>query len=219
MVFTTAALTAPLLAVAQDAKAEVKGDAASGRAKAAMCVGCHGIQAYMASFPEVHKVPKISGQNAKYIVAALSAYKSGDRKHPSMRGIAGSLSDQDMADLAAFYSTHGVVDGQVLAETPNKAPSPAVEALLGKAGCVGCHGANFAKPVDPSYPKLAGQYSDYLYVALKSYKTEKNQYIGRNHPVMSAFAKQYSNNELRLMSNYIGSLEGDLKTIPQNKIR
>ncbi len=219
MVLATAALTGPVSALAQDTKTEVKGDAASGRAKAAMCVGCHGIPAYMASFPEIHKVPKISGQNDKYIVAALKAYKSGDRKHPSMRGLAGSLSDQDMADLGAFYSADGVVDGQVIAATPSKAPAPAVEALLNKAGCAGCHGANYAKPVDASTPKLAGQYSDYLYVALKAYKTEKNQYIGRNHPVMSTFAKQYTNNELRLMANYIGSLEGDLKSVPQRKIR
>ncbi len=219
MVLATVALTGHLTAFAQDTKAEVKGNAASGQAKASMCVGCHGIGAYMASFPEVHKVPKISGQNAKYLAAALAAYKSGERKHPSMRGIAGSLSDQDMADLAAFYSASGVVDGQVIAEVPNKKPTPAVEALLNKAGCAGCHGANYAKPIDPAYPKLAGQYSDYLYVALKSYKTEKNQYIGRSHPVMSAFAKQYSNSELRLMANYIGSLNGDLRTVPQASIR
>jgi hypothetical protein len=56
--------------------------------------------------PEIHKVPKISGQSDKYIVAALVAYKKGDRKHPSMRGIAGSLTEQDMADLAAFYAGH-----------------------------------------------------------------------------------------------------------------
>ena len=71
-----------------------------------MCIGCHGIPGYQASFPEVHKVPMISGQNAKYIAAALAAYKKGERKHPTMRAIAASLSDQDMADLAAYYERH-----------------------------------------------------------------------------------------------------------------
>ena len=78
-------------------------DVKAGEKKIAMCIGCHGIPGYQASFPEIHKVPMIAGQNAKYIVAALQAYAKGDRKHPTMRGIAGSLSEQDMADVAAFY--------------------------------------------------------------------------------------------------------------------
>jgi cytochrome c553 len=68
-----------------------------------MCVGCHGIPMYQTAFPEVYRVPKIAGQPQQYIVNALKAYKSGERNHPSMRGIAGSLSDQDMAALAAYY--------------------------------------------------------------------------------------------------------------------
>ena len=72
-----------------------------------MCIGCHGIKGYQASFPEVHKVPMISGQSAKYIVAALTAYKKGERKHPTMRAIAASLTEQDMADLAAYYEQQG----------------------------------------------------------------------------------------------------------------
>jgi cytochrome c553 len=68
-----------------------------------MCVGCHGIPYYQTAFPEVYHVPKIAGQSRQYIVNALKAYKSGERSHPSMRGIAGSLSDQDMAALAAYY--------------------------------------------------------------------------------------------------------------------
>ena len=69
-----------------------------------MCLGCHSIPGYQASFPEVHHVPMISGQGAKYIAAALTAYKNGDRKHPTMRAIAGSLSEQDINDVAAFYA-------------------------------------------------------------------------------------------------------------------
>jgi cytochrome c553 len=68
-----------------------------------MCAGCHGIPYYQTAFPQVYHVPKIAGQSQQYIVNALKAYKSGDRNHPSMRGIAASLSDQDMAALAAYY--------------------------------------------------------------------------------------------------------------------
>jgi cytochrome c553 len=86
------------------AAADVVGNAKAGENKAAMCIGCHGIPGYKATFPEVYSVPMIGGQSAQYIAAALNAYKKGERKHPSMRGIAGSLSDQDMADLATYYS-------------------------------------------------------------------------------------------------------------------
>ena len=84
--------------------ADVVGNASAARSKIEMCIGCHGIPGYKATFPEVFQVPKIGGQNAKYIEAALRAYQKGDRKHPSMKGIAVSLSDQDIADIAAFYS-------------------------------------------------------------------------------------------------------------------
>jgi len=71
--------------------------------KIAMCIGCHGIPGYKTAFPDVCHVPKIAGQQPAYIVAALKAYKTGERSHPSMRGISASLNEQDMADLAAYY--------------------------------------------------------------------------------------------------------------------
>ncbi|WP_288378608.1 cytochrome c [uncultured Massilia sp.] len=84
--------------------AEVVGNPKAAPSKIEMCIGCHGIPGYKAAFPEVYRVPMIGGQSAKYIEAALHAYKKGDRKHPSMRGIAASLSDQDIADVAAYYA-------------------------------------------------------------------------------------------------------------------
>ena len=197
---------------------DIKGDAKAGQNINAMCIGCHGIKGYQASFPEVYKVPMISGQNAKYIVAALNAYKKGERKHPSMRGISETLTDQNMADLAAYYSGHGVVEGQS-APKEVKAPSAQVAALLGKANCASCHGANFSTPIDPSYPKIGGQHADYLYVALKAYKNDANAIVGRGNAIMAGMAKQYSNAELKLMANYLASLQGDLKVAPQSNWR
>ena len=81
-----------------------EGDPARGKARAQMCEGCHGIADYRTAYPQVYAVPKIGGQQAAYIVKALQDYKTGARKHPSMRGIAATLSDQDMADLAAYYA-------------------------------------------------------------------------------------------------------------------
>jgi cytochrome c553 len=71
--------------------------------KVSMCVGCHGIPGYHTAFPKVYHVPKIGGQNPAYLASALKAYRAGDRWHPSMRGIAASLSDQDIEQLAEYY--------------------------------------------------------------------------------------------------------------------
>ena len=197
---------------------ELKGDAKAGQAINAMCIGCHGIKGYQASFPEVYKVPMISGQNAKYIVSALNAYKKGERKHPTMRGVAEALTDQNIVDLAAYYSVHGVVEGQS-APKEAKAPSAQVAALLGKANCASCHGANFSTPIDPSYPKIGGQHADYLYVALKSYKNDANAIVGRGNAIMAGMAKQYSNAELKQIANYLASVQGEVKVEPQSRWR
>ena len=194
-------------------------DAKAGEKKAAMCIGCHGIPGYQASFPEVHKVPMISGQNAKYIVAALTAYKKGDRRHPTMRATAATMNDQDMADLAAFYESNGRDDGGGAAAQASREPSPQVAELLKKANCASCHGVNFSKPIDPSYPKIAGQHADYLFVALKSYQVEKGGAVGRNNAIMAGMAKQYTLPELKLLAKYLGSLDGELKTVPQSRFR
>ncbi len=98
-----AACTITAQAFAADDSAPV-GDAQAAASKVSMCIGCHGIKGYKASFPEVYNVPKIAGQNAEYIVAALKEYASGARTFPSMEAIAQSLTPQDMADLAAYYS-------------------------------------------------------------------------------------------------------------------
>lgn len=193
-------------------------DAAAGQKKAAMCIGCHGIPGYQASFPEVHKVPMISGQGAKYITSALVAYKKGERKHPTMKAIAASLSEQDMADLSAYYEKHVRADMiKTVSDVP--APSPEVDALLKKGNCASCHGANYSKPIDGSYPKLAGQHADYLYVALKAYQTEGNPNVGRSNAIMAGQVKQFKLAELRAISKYLATLPGELQTVPQSKFR
>ena len=197
---------------------EAKGDVEAGKQKIAMCIGCHGIVGYQASFPEVHKVPMISGQSAKYISAALVAYQKGERKHPTMRGIAESLTEQDVKDISAYYEAHGKGEAAP-ADKPSREPNPQVAALLQKAACASCHGANMSKPIDPSYPKIAGQHPDYLFVALKAYKADNNANVGRSNGVMGAIAKQFSNAELKALAGYVGSLDGELKTVPESKFR
>ena len=192
-------------------------DADAGAKKIAQCIGCHGIAGYQASFPEVHKVPMIAGQSAKYIAASLAAYKKGDRKHPTMRGVATTMSDQDMADVAAYYERQG--QGAALKTVAAREPSAEVAALLTKGACASCHGADLNKPIDPTYPKIAGQHADYLYVALKSYQNENSQQVGRNNAIMGGIAKQFKPAELKVLANYVGSLPGSLQTVPQSKFR
>lgn len=98
------ALTAmsPALSVAAEA------NPAASKEKVSMCIGCHGIPGYKTAFPVTYNVPKLGGQHAAYIVKALQAYKNGDRTHPSMRAIAAGLSEQDMADVAAYYAAPAV---------------------------------------------------------------------------------------------------------------
>jgi cytochrome c553 len=214
-----ALIAAPLTSIAQ----EVKGDAGAGAKKVAMCIGCHGLPGYQSSFPTVYKVPKIAGQNAKYIVAALNGYKTGDRKHPSMRGIAASLSDQDMADVAAYYEKLGK-DAAAPAVPESAEVPPALKDKL--AACVACHGKNFNNTTDPANPRLAGQYADYLLVSLKAYMTDNNPRIGRANATMRGMLiteaegkkKPTSTNaELKLVAEYLAGLPGELKTVPQSR--
>ncbi|MEY3380350.1 MAG: Cytochrome c4 precursor [Pseudomonadota bacterium] len=209
------ALVASAMAFSASAQ-DIKGDAKAGMQKNAMCIGCHGIAGYQANFPEVYKVPMISGQNAKFIVASLNAYKKGERKHPSMRAIAGSLTDQDMADLAAYYELDGMDRGT--SKSASASADKAAE-LLKKGACASCHGESYNKPIDPSYPKLAGQHADYLYVALKSYKTEGHASWGRSNAIMGGMAKQFSNAELKQIAGYLSAMPGELKTIPESRFR
>lgn len=208
-----AALAQPVVAQ------QIKGNAAKGEKLDNQCVGCHGIKGYHASFPEIYRVPMLFGQSEKYIVSALSAYKRGDRKHPTMRGVADGLDDQDMADLASYYSTTHTPThvAQASGEVPAH-PEAAME-LVKKGGCQGCHGENFSKPVDPGYPKVAGQYSDYIAVALREYKTEGSSFVGRGNPIMGGIAKQFTNAEIRMIADYVASLPGDLETIPQKAFK
>ncbi len=98
-----AAALAAVLALAPATGALAAGDAEQGRIKAETCLGCHGIPNYTNAHP-TYKVPKLGGQHAEYLVAALKAYKAGQRGHETMHANAASLSEQDMADIAAYFA-------------------------------------------------------------------------------------------------------------------
>ena len=100
----TFALSSPVVGQSPSAT----GNPEIGSQKVQMCQGCHGIPGWRTAYPEVYRVPKIAGQHQAYLVKALQEYKSGARTHPSMRAIAASLSDADMANIAAYYAQLGL---------------------------------------------------------------------------------------------------------------
>ena len=108
---------------------------------------------------------------------------------------------------------------------PRRRPRPAGSrrrsrrAADARRNCASCHGANFSKPIDPSYPKLAGQHADYLYVALKAYQTEGNPQVGRNNAIMAGMAKPFTLAELKEMAQVPRLAAGELKTVPQSRFR
>lgn len=150
---------APLLPIA------LEGNADRGAVLAETCKGCHGIPGYFNANPAYH-VPKLGGQNADYIEVALQGYRRGTRGHETMQAQASSLSDQDIADIAAFFAAF---EGE--AETGRTTASAAqIEAGRAKAAtCVACHGTEGVAAA-PQWPNLAGQHETYLLVALGQYK-------------------------------------------------
>jgi cytochrome c553 len=196
------------------------GDPDAGARKNAMCIGCHGIVGFKTGFPEVYRVPKLYGQNGKYIANALGEYKRGERNHPSMRAIAQTLTDQDMADLGAYFES--AVAGQSL-QGAGHLSSEATQgrSLVARGGCQACHGENFTKPIDASFPKLAGQNGDYLYAALRAYKVGENPrekpWIGRANPVMGGMTAQFTDEQLQALADYLASLPGNLETLQRSR--
>ena len=106
MTSTIRALCCAIALLAAPAAAQAAGDAVAGKAKAYTCLGCHGIEDYKNVYPTYH-VPKLAGQNAEYIVAALTAYAIGERTHETMHSHAASLSAEDIQDIAAYFATSG----------------------------------------------------------------------------------------------------------------
>jgi len=96
----------------------------------AQCQGCHGIQGWKTAFPEVYPVPKLGGQNRAYIIAALKAYKSGERDFATMRAIAADLSDKDMEEVAAYYGAPAPAQTASAAPAAQPAPAPAAPATV-----------------------------------------------------------------------------------------
>jgi cytochrome c553 len=180
------------------AAATTAGDAAKGKVLSYTCLGCHGIAGYKNAYPD-YSVPMLRGQHPEYLVSALHGYRDGDRAHLTMHSEASTLSDQDILDIAAYFS------GKPLEPAGKAAANMPQAASL----CSACHGADGVS-VTPLYPSLAGQHEDYLRRALEEY-----QKGGRKNPIMKGFASQLKADDIAIIARYYSSLSPGLSTEPR----
>ncbi len=190
-------------AVAQET-GPATGDAQRGARLGYTCLGCHGIPNYKNVAP-VYRVPKLYGQHADYLVLALQAYRSSERGHATMHSHAISMTDQDMADVAAYLA------GTPIESDPNR---PAVgKAPEAAQVCVACHG-NDGVGIVPQYPTLTGQYADYLARSLHDYKRG-----GRKNAVMTGFASTLSDSDIAALAEYYSKQAPALQVSPKRVTR
>ena len=176
-----------------------EGNINRGETLAYTCLGCHGIEGYRNAYPSYH-VPKLGGQKAAYIAAAVRGYRDGTRTHPTMTAQASSLSDQDIDDAAAFLASIG---------TATVAAGGSENTNLEVAQtCVACHGQNGIS-VNPTWPTLAGQHEDYLVKAMNQYRDGT-----RKEAVMTQMATQLTDADVALLARYYSRLEGLETTLP-----
>lgn len=199
--FLAAALFLPLTVLAQDAAPA--GDPVNGEKVAYTCNGCHAIPNYKNVYP-TYSVPKLHGQRPQYLVAALKAYKSGERSHGTMHSQAASLTEKDMLDVAAYLA-----GPEVLTESKNDVPATARP----KASevCLACHGTN-GVGITPDYPSLSGQHADYLERALLDYKKG-----GRKNVIMAGMAASLTEQDIRELAHFYATKSPSLETLPKKK--
>jgi len=190
-------LAAPLAALAQ----APAGDAKRGQALTYTCNGCHAISNYKNVYP-TYSVPKLYGQRPEYLVAALKAYKSGERSHGTMHSQAISMSDQDMTDAAAYLAGPAVL-------TVSKNDVPAGQRPKATETCLACHGTN-GVGITPDYPTLSGQHRDYLARALTDY-----QKGGRKNAIMAGMTASLTKADIEQLAAFYAGQKPALKVVPK----
>jgi cytochrome c553 len=181
--------------------ARAAGDPAVGEKKFYTCYGCHGIENYRNAYPD-YEVPKLRHQSAEYITAALQEYRDGQRPHPTMHAQAWSLSDQDIADIAAYLQ--GPEPVKAGAAAANAAPKQ----VMACAACHGASGLGVDAPLNPKPPVLAGQHEDYLEQALIAYRNGRRQNV-----VMNGMSKLLTTDEdVKIAAEYFASQPSPLAT-------
>lgn len=183
------------------------GDPEKGKALSQTCLGCHGAPGLRNPAP-VYSIPMLGGQSKEYIVLALKAYKDKTRAHATMQAQSASLSDQDMQDIGAYFSS---IKGESRAHLVNKGKAEAGKKIA--VTCAACHGADGASPTVVDYPKLAGQYESYLIEALKQYRSGE-----RVNPLMNGMTQTMGIKDIEALSAWFASQKADGVVAPKTDI-
>jgi len=198
----TLLLTASLAALVAVGPVQAAGDAAAGKTKSAVCAGCHGMDGNSTN----PVWPKLAQQHASYLAKELADFKSGARQDPIMAGQAAALNPQDMADLAAYFSSQTVSPGQAdpaqvaLGESIFKAGN----AASGVSACAACHGPTGAGNPQAKFPRLAGQHAPYVVKQLKSFRSgQRSNDAGK---MMRNVAAKMTDAEIDAVAQYVQGL-------------
>ncbi|MDZ7839703.1 MAG: c-type cytochrome [Gammaproteobacteria bacterium] len=174
--------------------AQAEGDAEQGKLLAQTCMGCHGAPGMRNAYPGF-RVPKLGGQHDFYVVRALKAFQDERRPHPTMQAQAADLTEQEMADIAAYFASLGEPASNDVSDD-----NPAQQ-------CAACHNADGNSPSDPEAtqgaPILAGQYPEYLVHTLREYKSG-----ARQDPVMNGMAAGLSESQMKTISDFYYRQDG-----------
>jgi len=172
-------------------------DMAEGKVLFVGCTGCHSLPGYANTSPR-YQVPKLGGQKADYLVAALNEYAEGTRQHASMKGNADSLPPEDRQKIAAYLSW------KILRPNSNKIVGDIKAGEAKAVACAGCHGQGGNSTI-PGYPRLDGQYQSYLIKAMQDYQSGK-----RKNPMMTGMVAALSEADITNLSAYYASQEKGL---------
>lgn len=183
--------------------AQAAGDAKAGQAKAAMCGACHGADGNSAA----PNFPKLAGQGERYLLKQMNDIKSGNRNILEMTGLLTNMSEQDMADIAAYFASQNMSVGAA-----DPALVKAGEALFrggklaeGMPACTGCHSPNGAGNDAAGFPQLGGQHAQYVAKQLTDFR-EGNRTNDGDSMIMRAIAAKLSNKDIEAVSSYIQGL-------------
>ena len=183
--------------------AQADGDAAAGKVKAAVCAACHGADGNGGANP---LWPKQAGQHVEYIVKQLQDFKSGARKDPIMNGMAASLSDQDMLNVATYFNsqTRSIGSADPVKGAKGQAIFKGGIAEKGVAACMACHGPDGAGNPAAKYPSLAGQNAAYVAKTLKDFRSGTRA----NDPqkMMRDIAAKLNDAEIDELAEYVSGL-------------
>ena len=179
-----------------------QGDAAAGQAKSALCATCHGADGNS----QLSINPKLAGQNASYLVKQLKDYKSGARVNPTMTAMVAALTDQDVLDIAAWYSSQQVsllgADPETLelGETLYRAGIKD----LSVAACSACHSPTGNGNGPAGFPSLSGQHSEYTLLQLKAFRAGERQ--NDSSAMMRSVVERLTDKELEALASYVSGL-------------